>query len=158
MKKTAILIALVVLLSLCAAADDKPNFSGKWVLDKGQSDFGDFPSPDSQTNVIEHKEPDIKLTQTVKGDAIPGGEATTERHYTTDGKENVNHLGPAEVKSTSKWDGSKLITVAKLETPNGTVEIKDSWELAESGKQFIINRNFKSQGGERNQKLVFNKQ
>jgi hypothetical protein len=69
MRLDAILLAAT--FALTAAAQDKPNFSGKWVLDPQQSDFGDFPAPQSQVNVIDHKEPKIKLTQTIRGDAIP---------------------------------------------------------------------------------------
>jgi hypothetical protein len=104
-------------------------------------------------NVIEHKDPNIKVTQTVRGEAVPGGEASIERHYTTDGKESVNRLGPQDAKSTAKWDGNKVVIETKLETPDGTVEIKDSWELTEGGKQLVVSRNF---NGDR-QRLLFNK-
>src|SRR5579864_2823942 len=157
MRHLAILIGLALALSP-AIAQDKPNFSGKWVLDTAASDFGDFPAPDSQINVVDHQEPNIHLTQTIRGEAVPGGEATSDRHYTTDAKENTNKIGGREIKSTTRWDNHKLVTIVKLETPDGTVEIKDSWELGGEGKQLVVTRDFKGPQGERNQKLVFTKQ
>src|SRR5260370_37948646 len=101
------MLGSILLLSSAAVAQDKPNFSGNWALDTAKSDFGELPVPDSQTNVIEHKDPSIKLTQTIRGANVSGGEATSERHYTTDGKESSNKLGQQEVKSTCNWDANK---------------------------------------------------
>jgi hypothetical protein len=158
MKHCTVLLGGILLLSSAAVAQVKPNFSGKWALDIGKSDFGELPTPDSQTNIIEHKDPDIKLTQTIRGDAVPGGEASSERHYTTDGKEISNKIGQQEVKSTCKWAGQTLVIDTKLETPYGTAEIKDSWELADGGKQMVVTRDFKGPQGERSQRLIFGKQ
>jgi hypothetical protein len=157
MKSEKVLKAILV-LSLAGAAQDKPNFNGYWLLDTGKSDFGHFPVPDTQTNVIEHKGESIKLTQTIKSPHVPGGEASTERHYTTDGKENVNRLGPRDVKSMCRWAGNKLIIVTKLETPDGTGEIEDSWELTDGGKEMVVLRDFKEPDGGGVQKLLFKKQ
>ncbi len=157
MKSWTVLLGVVLLLSSAAVAQDKPNFSGKWTLDTSKSDFGEFPVPDTQTNVIEHKDPNIKLTQTIRGQAVPGGEASSERHYTTDGKESSNKLGPQDLKSTCNWDGNKLAINTKLETPDGTVEIKDSWELTDGGKQMVVTRYFKGPQGESTQRLLFKK-
>jgi uncharacterized lipoprotein YehR (DUF1307 family) len=158
MKSCMILLAVILMLPLAAVAQDKPNFSGKWGLDTGKSDFGEFPVPDSQTNVIEHKGTNIKLTQTIKGDAVPGGVASSERHYTTDGKESSNKVGQQELTSICKWDGNKLVIDTKLQSPDGPVEIKDSWELTDGGKRLVATRVFKGPQGERSQRLVFNQQ
>ena len=81
------------LVFTAAVAQEKPNFSGKWVLNAQQSDFGKAPPQDRQVViVIDHKEPSVKLTRTTKGDAIPGGEATNQWQYTTDGKERTNMI------------------------------------------------------------------
>ena len=135
-------IFLVAVFALTAAAQDKPNFSGKWVLDPQHSDFGDFPATQSQVNVIDHKEPKIKLTQTIKGDAIPGGEATNEREFTTDGKESTNKSGDRELKSVTKWDNDKLVTTVRLDTPDGAIEINDSWIVADAGKHMVVTGHF----------------
>ena len=150
--------AIFVIVSLAAFAQDKPNFSGHWLLDHAKSDFGDFPTPDTQTSVIEHKGADIKLVQTVKGDAVVGGEASMERRYTTDGKETVNRIGQSDAKSVAQWDGRKLIIETKLDTPNGTVVIADSWELAEGGKELMVSREIRGPDASQRQRFIYNKQ
>jgi hypothetical protein len=148
----------ILLLSLAAVAQDKPNFTGNWLLQIEKSDFSHFPVPDTQTNVIEHKGSNINLRQKITSASIPGGEASTERHYTTDGKESVNKLGPRDAKSTIKWDGNKMIIITKLEIPGGSGEIEESWELADGGRQMAVSRDFKEPDGGGVQKLLFKKQ
>ena len=154
MKKFAIAFAFLIVLSLAFAAADKPDFSGTWVLDTAKSDLGVTSVPPIQTNVIDHKEPNIRMTTMSKGQQ---GEHTTERSYTTDGKGNTNSIGPGVAKSTSKWDGAKLVTKTKMEGPDGTLEIDDLCELADGGKQMIIRRDFKGPQGKASQKLVYHK-
>jgi hypothetical protein len=101
-----------------------------------------LPPKQSQVNVIDHKEPKIKLTLTIKGDAIPGGEATNEREFTTDGKESTNKSGDRELKSVTKWDNDKLVTTVRLDTPDGAIEINDSWIVADAGKHMVVTGHF----------------
>jgi hypothetical protein len=88
----------------------KPDFSGSWVLDKDKSDFGGTPAPESMTEVIEHREPKIGITTTTKQ---PGGEDRRVVRLTTDGVENANEFAGHQVKTTTHWDGDKLVTVVK---------------------------------------------
>lgn len=157
MKRLALCSLLLLLAaSLSFAADEKkPDFSGTWVLDTGKSDFGMLPPVESQTTVIEHKEPKIKVSSTVKGQQ---GEQKVERNYTTDGEENTNKQGPIEVKSKSHWDGAKLITESKFKIQDNDIEMKDTWALSEDGKTYTQNRDLKSPMGETSQKLIFAKQ
>jgi hypothetical protein len=157
MRRVAFLLA-GTLCALLASAQDKPNFSGTWVLDIAASDFGQFPTPDSQVEVIEHHEPNIKLTRTMKSEAIPGGGGTIQRSYTTDGKENKDESGPRPMTSTSNWEKSALVTLTKIEIPDGKMEIKESWLMAPDGKQMTVTREFNGPMGESAQKLVFNRQ
>ena len=160
MKRTLLITSLVLLLAVYVCAQGAtPNFSGKWNLDAAKSDFGPAPPPESVVHVVEHKEPNLKVTTTQKTQA---GETTNERNLTTDGKENTNKMrSPAceqEVKSTSKWDGKKLVSQLKLQLQGTDIDIKDSWELSEDGKLLTITRDLKTPQGDFSQKTVFNKQ
>lgn len=157
MKKTVLLcIATVALAALGCVAADKPNFSGKWVLDTEKSDFGQMPAPSSQTQEVDHKDPKLKIKTTTKG---PQGDRTAEASYTTDGEENTNP-GPqgTEIKSKTKWDGSKLLSTRKLSIQGNDIEISDVQVLAEDGKSFTVERTMKSPMGEMTQKLIFKKE
>jgi hypothetical protein len=148
----------VLLAAWIANAQDRPNFSGTWVLDTEKSDFGDLPIPGSQTNVIDQSEPDIQLTQTITGESVPGGRASTQRHYSTDGKESSNDLGGRQVKSTARWDGNRLLVETRLDAPEGKIAIRDLWEMTSDRKQMTITRDFQGPQGDHHQKLIFNQQ
>lgn len=52
--------------------------------------------------------------------------------------EQSNKIGGCELKSSTKWDGNKLVIITKVDIPNGVIEIKDFWELADSAKTMIV--------------------
>jgi len=156
MKKTVLLfVAMFALAALACAADDKPNFTGKWVLDVEKSDFGPVPAPSSQSQDIDHKDPKLKI-KTVSKNAQ--GEQTVESNRTTDGAENTNTQGQTEVKSKTVWDGKKLVTTMKRQINGMDIDIKDIWELAEDGKSLNITRELKTPQGDFAQKLLLKKE
>src|SRR5260370_11796531 len=155
MRIRMLFIMAMLFVPFTNGAQDKPNFSGTWVLDTEKSDFGDLPIPASQTNIIDHTGPNINLTQTITGESVSDGRASTRRHYSTDGKESSNDLGDQQVKSTTRWDGNRLLTDTSLEAPAGKIEIKDSSEITSDRKQMIITRDFKGPQGDHHQKLIF---
>ena len=156
MKRTVLLfVAMFALAALACAADDKPNFTGKWVLDTEKSDFGPVPAPTSQSQEIDHKDPKLKVKTVSKGQQ---GETTVETNRTTDGEENTNTMGQAEVKSKTVWDGKKLVTTMKRQVQGMDIDIKDIWEVAEDGKSFTITRELKTPQGDFTQKLLLKKE
>jgi len=114
---TAVRLAALVVLGtvICPtnralAQGAKPDFSGSWVLDKDKSDFGGTPAPESMTEVIEHREPKIVITTTTRQS---GGDDRRVVRLTTDGAETANEFAGHQVKTTTHWDGDKLVTVVK---------------------------------------------
>ena len=160
MKKSVFAAALVLLLAASATGQDaKPDFSGKWNLDIAKSDFGPAPPPLSIVLVIEHKEPNLKVSST---QTTEQGVVSNVRNLTTDGKENTNTMramgGEQDIKSTTKWDGSKLVTALKVDFQGMTTDIQDTWELSADGQVLTIARDIKTSQGNFSQKIVFNKQ
>jgi len=160
MKTPLFAAALLVLVAASATPQDaKADFSGKWSLDVAKSDFGPAPPPESMVIIAEHKEPNLKVTTTQTGQQ---GVVTNERNITTDGKENTNKMramgAEQEVKSTTKWEGKKLLTALKFDIQGATIEINDSWELSEDSKVLTVGRLIKTPQGDVTQKMVFNKQ
>lgn len=113
---TGKLAALIVLgavicpMHIALAQGAKPDFSGSWVLDKEKSDFGGTAAPESMTEVIEHREPNIVITTTTKQSS---GEDRRVVRLTTDGAENANEFAGHQVKTKTHWDGEKLVTVVQ---------------------------------------------
>jgi hypothetical protein len=149
-------IPILIALSLVSVfAQQKPDFSGTWKLNVTKSDFGPLPGPESRTDVITHKEPSI--SNNVNAETAQGKQQYT-LNYTTDGKEAVNTMGPREVKSTVKWDGSNLKVSSKFLYNDSPVTSEVTWSLAADGKTLTISAHFSSTMGEADQTLVFEKQ
>jgi hypothetical protein len=160
MKHSLFATALVLALSASAAAQDvRPDFSGKWKLDLAKSDFGPMPPPLSVVIDIEHKDPNLKVSAT---QTMQQGTVSNVRNLTTDGKENTNLMrgmgGEQEVKSNTKWEAAKLVTMAKMEVQGTPLEMHDSWELSGDGKVLTISREFKTSQGNFTNKTVYDKQ
>jgi hypothetical protein len=99
------ILSTAALVLTAAVAQEKPNFSGVGAQRPAKR-FRQGPPPQDRqvVIVIDHKEPSVKLTRTTKGDAIPGGEATNEWQYTTDGKERTNMIeGLEEIVSRRRY-------------------------------------------------------
>jgi hypothetical protein len=138
-----------------AQAQSKPNFSGSWKVNNSKSDFGPMPAPQSITSKIDHKEPNLKIATTWVGDQ---GERTFEFSYTTDGKENTNTFGNAEIKSKATWEGSTLLIASKGSADSGEFSIQDKMSLSEDGRTFTLVRAFSGPMGEATQTLIHDKQ
>jgi hypothetical protein len=124
------------------ARADKPNFSGRWEVDKAKSTFRfpkgvEPPAFDNLTVLIDHQEPKLKLTFIERKAQT---ETTITYNLTTDGAENRNVLGQGyDVRSRARWDGTRLIgeskhTIAKSGKPPITVTGTATWILSEDGK------------------------
>jgi len=133
----------------------KPNFTGNWKLNVSKSDFGQMPAPDSMTQTITHADPNLTVLIKQSGER---GEFEIEGKYTTDGKECVNQFGPAEVKSTLKYEGETLVIVTKGQFGDSDFTMTDKWTVSGDGKVLTIMRRFESEMGEGDQKLVLEKQ
>jgi hypothetical protein len=137
------------------ASGGKSNYSGTWKLNVGKSDFGVLPPPETRTDVIDHKDPAIKVATSQDG---PQGKQDFVLAMTTDGKEAVNTPGGLELKSTGGWEGSNLVVNTKLKFQDNDVAIKTVWLLSEDGKTMTQNAHITSPMGEFDQKMVFEKQ
>jgi hypothetical protein len=106
----------------------------------------------------------LTVTQTAEALTIVqtgmGQERTTT--YYLDGRESTNRAGRGDMKSTSKWDGAKLLTEGSstFEGPNGqvTMTMKDVRELSADGKTMTVTTTTDSPMGQRTRKTVFDKQ
>lgn len=138
-----------------AAAGARPNFTGTWKLNIAKSDFGPLPGPDSQTSIIEHNDPAMKINANSTG---PQGNQNIVINMTTDGKEATNSVAGNDVKSTSSWEGNHLVMDAKLKFNDQDVMIHYVWIMGPDGKTMTQDVHYSSPMGEADQKLIFDKQ
>src|SRR5690348_11661458 len=125
-RKTLLIIAATLALSLFAFAATKPDFNGTWTMDRERS-FG-LPPDMNQTMTVIHKGDQIdietKLIQT-------NNERSIKDSYILDGKEHeftppsAPNQPPAKGKRTATWlpndRGIQVTDVTTAETPKGPV-------------------------------------
>lgn len=143
-RKTLLIVAAILAVSLFAFAATKPDFNGTWTMDRGRS-FG-LPPDMNQT-----------LTVTQKGDQIdvetkliqPNNERSVKDTYILDGKEHEftpaapPNQPPPKGKRTAMWlpgdRGIQVTDVTTAETPKGTVtnQTVRKWTISGQGELVI---------------------
>lgn len=149
---------LLVAAPAVSSAQGTPDFSGTWVLQVDQTRFDSLagPGPQSRTDVIEHKEPNLTIKRTIQG---PAGETVTNLTFVVDGKPHKNTAGTAEITSVLKWDGATLLIESTSPDPQGGVfSITDRMSLSPDGRTLTQVRVLRAQGQEASQTFVLQKQ
>jgi len=150
------LIISLLLLAFAAFADDaKPNFSGTWKLNAAKSDFGPMPPPDSRTDTIDHKDPQVKESVSM---ATGQGDMQWDIVYTTDGKDSKNTIMGSEMTSTAHWEGKTLVVDTKGSFGGSDMTIHGTMVLSGDGKTLTRQAHIAGPMGESDQKLLFDKQ
>ena len=148
-------LAVAGLTATLAVGADKPNYSGTWKLNLDKSDFGPVPPPEKLVRTIKHEDPTLNVSSVSVG---PQGEVKNDSTYTTDGKESVNKMAGAEVKSNAAWDGSNLTIKYKREVQGMEISFVENWTLAPDGKVLTIVNNLSTPQGDVALKMVLEKQ
>jgi len=151
---------VTVLLALAIAqytfALGTPDFSGTWVLDTAKSGIGaargssDRPSMGTVTIVMKQTKTTLSI------DRKTGNRVETAVHK-LDGTESINKLPSGkDVKSTSAWVGSTLVTKSLMY--GMTVPTTMVHSLSADGKVMTIEVTTHTPNGENKRKLIYNKQ
>src|SRR5262249_47404421 len=125
--KTLLKYAFAVALVAVTARADKPDFSGDWSLNVDKSNLGPMPPPTSMTRKVEHKDPNLSLTQITVGG--PQGDQTVNMKMTTDGKEVTNEMMGTQAKTTATWEGNALVINWKVEFGGTEIKLTQKWSL-----------------------------
>jgi hypothetical protein len=160
MKKVVLFTLVAVMAFAVGAYAQKPDFSGKWVLDPAKSEMGGGPGGGGGGRQGGGTPAPLTITQTAAELTFETtmGENVMKTVYKLDGKESVNE-GRGGMKSTlvSKWDGAKLVTTIKRETQQGTRESTETLSLGADGT-LVRETTSQGQSGPTTRKMVYNKQ
>lgn len=127
-RQAALLSAMILSLSTLAAAQSPPNFSGTWVLQVAESDFGMLGGPESRIDRITHTGPNLVIQRTV---VAQGQETAVELRFAIDGAEHRNLSGGSELISTLRWDGEALLVLSRAQSPQGEALLEDRYTLSQ---------------------------
>jgi hypothetical protein len=121
----------VVMVSVVAIGQQRPDFSGSWKLNRQASALqAESAVVESGVVRIAHREPAFEFSRTF---TVNGQAMTTEYEIHTDGREIRRSQGPALSRSRLEWQGSSLLLTALIETPRGEVSNIARYELLDNG-------------------------
>lgn len=163
MKHQALWTATIVFAAAVAVSGQTPpDFSGTWTLDASKSEM-----PQMGRMGGERMGRMGEMTLTIKQNAETltidqkMGQMSRTLTYKLDGSESTNPgMRGGEVKSTSKWDGDKLVTES-TQTMNGpsgemTIKSREVRSLAADGTM-LVEMTRETPRGTSTSKLIFRK-
>lgn len=136
--------------------DVKPNFSGRWRMDKEKSDFGTFHAPDIVVQVVDERGPTLNI-HTVE---TAGKKTTTaDVSYFTDGTVSKNIINGRDAESKAFWYGPALnVRTTEKDSKGQNVVIEDRWELSSDGQTLTRTSHIITANGSVDMKLVSRKE
>ena len=115
------------------APPDKPNFSGRWRMEKDKSNFAGFHMPDLVVQVVDQR----GVTLNVHTVETIGKQTTTnDVSYFTDGTVSNNVINGRQAASKAFWDGKVLNVRTSVKDSDGqqVLVMEDRWDLSDDGK------------------------
>lgn len=155
-RRTFLVVVLAAALALpaLAAAQAKPDFTGKWIQDMEKSDpMGGRGPAGPQTLTITQTAADLTIERETNNGVL-------KTVYKLDGTESVNETGRGKSTTKSAWDGATLVTTGtqtmSMQGNEVSMDLKEVRSLDADGTLVVVTTT-KSPMGERVRKAVFKK-
>jgi len=148
-------LAFFVVIAFCTLLlSAPPDFSGKWVLNKDQSEMRtrDGEKPDI-TMTIEQAADTLKVKQESSVEYM-----NREYSYKLNGETQDVEGRRGISKVTPKLEGDVLVVTTVREGQQGTMTSTERWQLSADGKTLTINGKSQSSRGEFESKMIYQKQ
>jgi hypothetical protein len=148
------LLSLTCLLSVAAAQQTKPNFSGSWKLDLSRSKVSAQHPHASDEYRIDHKEPRLTIVH------ISLGHSDTYR-YVTDGNERVANSSEQDgvTQAKAQWDDNVLVIEKRQRFKGQDFSWTMTYAFSPDGKSLVIHEhvNTSSRGPAFDETLTYEK-
>ena len=135
MRHISRVIVVVLLVAGGPAAQQKPNFSGEWVLNRQESTLPPpVASVESGVVRIEHREPAFTFHRSY---VIGGASRAAQFARETDGRELTEPGAVQGVTTTSmlRWDGPALVLAMRIKGPGFEATNDVRYELVSDGRR-----------------------
>ena len=115
-------------------AQQKPDFSGEWTLNRQASTLSPIVAPVAQSGVlrIEHHEPSVTGHMTIMLDGKP---FDSKFELLSDGREVVATDRGRRIVSSLRWDGEALVATWRIQGPENEMSISFRYELQDGGRR-----------------------
>jgi hypothetical protein len=148
-------IATVILLGIAISgvAQEKPDFSGEWVLNRQASTLS--PGADAvQSGVvrIEHREPTFRYEAAF---VSQGGPLQYKYELLSDGRETVSTQQGITTVSSLRWEGEALVAAWHIQRPDGEMKISFRHELIDAGRRLRAVEQLRGSGRDQDNVWMF---
>jgi hypothetical protein len=139
-----VLAAVLLLPALLIAAGErrKPDFSGTWRASFTRSKL-QMPAPESTVFVIDHREPEFRLTRT---HSFAGKSDTWSVILRTDGSETVREEPGRTLRLRLRWQGDALRFSVRLALPGGLGSDDVRYTLSADGRTLTAREKYRDPG------------
>ena len=163
-KVTLLVLTLLLMTVTVRSQQKRSDFSGKWQLNREQSDFGlrsdgKKRTPRSSSMIIEQDEKNLKVTM-IRTDR-DGKDDKRKFKYSLEGKKTKNKTESGKQESTAKWleEGQVLEITSTMDVKRGdmefTMESVQTWSLTDSS--LVIDSVRYTPRGEMESKAVYDR-
>ena len=135
-------------------AQQKPNFSGEWQLNREASQLSPTVAPVVKSGAlrVEHHEPSVKCQMTIVMDGKP---FETKFELMSDGREVTGTESGRQVVSRLGWDGDALVATWRVQGSKGEVTIAFRYELQDGGRRLQAAEQIRGGGRDQDNTWVF---
>ena len=156
-KYTVIAAGVALAGTMTTTAQQKPDFSGEWQLNRQASMLSPIVAPVAQSGTlrIEHKEPNFRCHMTIVLDGKP---FETKYEMLSDGRETVATEGGRRTASSLRWDADALVAAWRVAIPNGELTISFRYELENGGRRLRAAEQLRGGGRDQDNVWVFDRQ
>ena len=147
-------VVVTLVGTMTMVAQQKPDFSGDWQLNRQASMLSPTVAPVVQSGALrtEHHEPSFKCQMTIVLDGKP---FETKYELLTDGREVTSTEGGRRTVSRLRWDGDVLVATWRVEVPNGEMTIAFRYELQDGGHRLRASEQLRGGGRDQDNVWVF---
>jgi hypothetical protein len=135
------------------AAQQKPDFTGEWTLNRQASTLSPGAAAVRSGAVrIEHREPMFRCRLSVVADGNP-----IEYAYEllSDGREVTGTQQGRSTVSSLRWDGDALVFTGGIKGPTGEVTMSFRYELEENGRRLRAVERLRGSGRDQDNVWIF---
>ena len=131
--RTFIVTGILLGLSAFGVAQEKPDFSGEWILNRQASKVSALASVVQGGVVrIEHRDPTFHHKASFVTDSNP---FEYEYELLSDGREVVGTEQGARAVSSLRWEGNALVVTWRTQRSDGEMAISFRYELLDAGRR-----------------------
>jgi hypothetical protein len=130
----AAVLAAALALWQASPASPKPDFSGAWTLDRGQSESANQGEPFEPTKLnIKHNNEEIVI------ETVRAGKPST-RTFPIDLTARRDGNASPSVSPRAYWDGARLVTEGAVNIQGQTVSTRETLSLNPAGTEMTVER------------------